>query len=285
MTMRMRLVLGLVTLLVCSLIVAGCTSVNANNQKIVTPTTSVNNDQTFIETVQSAGAELNPIIDDLGPAMSAKDYLTVQTLGTKLSSRAQFWHDKIASMPVSAQYQNQKSTYLQSLLDKKATGDEWTTEAQNSGKVTTTSPTVRITYQQTVAIQKTAQGANDNLNFLYAMDDSGTEISQIAYDVSIAEYANEFYIAKTLGTKLSTRSQYWYNKIAPMQVSLKYQESKNAFLLYLSESKFTGDANAEANQLCLNGERAASFDMLNEVNQHATKAVYYQDLATDKLPA
>jgi uncharacterized protein YceK len=270
MVIRTRLLLVLVTLMVCSLVVAGCTSVNANkDQKIVTTTTSTNNDQTFIETVQSAGADLNPIIDDIGPAMSAKDYLTVQTLGTKLSTRAQFWYDKISPMPVSSQYQDQKSTYLQALLNKKATGDEWTTEAQNSGKVTTTSPT----YQST----------NDDRTFIVAYNSA--LLDMLCPDLTTAEDQNDYPTVVTLSMKLSTRAQFWYDKITPMQVSSKYQVSKSAYLQALSEEKASYDALTKGTQLYQAGQVSAATDVFNQVVQHMNKAIDYINLAKDNYPS
>jgi len=285
MVIRTRLLLVLVTLMVCSLVVAGCTSVNANkDQKIVTTTTSTNNDQKFIETVQSAGADLNPIIDDIGPAMSAKDYLTVQTLGTKLSTRAQFWYDKISPMPVSSQYQDQKSAYLQALLNKKATGDQWATEAQNGGNVTTTSPTYQSTYQQTVAVQTTLQNANDDIKFLITGRDAMHELGPIITAIGAAINSNDLSTAKTLGAKLSTRSQYWYNEVAPLSVSSKYQESKEAFVIVISELKAGGDAAIEMMQLKQDGKVSASHDKGDEALRHLNKATIYLNLMGGELP-
>ena len=165
----MRLVLGLVTLLICALVVAGCTSVNANNQKnlnqqtvAVTSTSptlqSANDDQTFINAVERSGADLNPIVDKLSNAINANDYSTAGTLGFDLSAHAQFWYNKIDAMQVSSNYQDQKYSYLQALLDKKANGDDWASDASHHGaKVPSTSPPVEMTYRQTVTVSTPSQ--------------------------------------------------------------------------------------------------------------------------------
>jgi len=311
MTMRMRLVLGLVTLLICALVVAGCTSVNTNNQKnlnqqtmVVTSTSptlqGTNDDQTFINAVERSGADLNPIIDKLSNAINANDYSTAGTLGFDLSAHAQFWYNKIDTMQVSSNYQDQKTSYLQALLDKKANGDDWASDASHHGaKVPSTSPpvemtyrqtitvstTLQSTYQQTVAVQRTYPSANDDQKFIDAYKSSGQELAPIITAINTELGSYHYSTVKTLGAKLSTRSQYWYNEIAPLSVSSKYQEGEDAYIQALPEVKAYGDALADAIQFFQDGKGSAFTSKLNEANQHLKKATIYLNLAGAELPA
>lgn len=143
---------------------AGNAQVAVDSQTTVAVTSTsptlqgTNDDQTFINAVERSGADLNPIIDKLSNAINANDYSTAGTLGFDLSAHAQFWYNKIDTMQVSSNYQDQKTSYLQALLDKKANGDDWASDASHHGaKVPSTSPTVEMTYRQTVTVSTPSQ--------------------------------------------------------------------------------------------------------------------------------
>lgn len=102
----------LIGLLVAALAVAGCSSISAE-------------DQAYLSARQTSGAELGAILTDFDNATSTENYTATQTAGNKLSTRAQFWHDKIASIDVSSGYLDSKSTYLLGLSEWAASGDGW----------------------------------------------------------------------------------------------------------------------------------------------------------------
>lgn len=200
--------------------------------------------------MQNAGAELNPIIDDLVIEINANGYSTGETMSTKLSTRAQFWYDKITPMQVSSKYQKSKNAFLLSLLDMKAHNGEWTTEALNKDKVTgyrqitSTSSTSQSTYQQTMAVTPTSptlQSANDDQTFINAVERSGADLNPIIDNLSNAINANDYSTSGTLGFDLSAHAQFWYNKIDAMQVSSNYQDQKNTYLQALLDKKANGD--------------------------------------------
>ena len=148
-----------------------------------------------------------------------------------------------------------------------------------------TSPTSQNTYQQTVAVQKTAQSANNDFKYLVTMKDGLHELGPIATAAGNAMNTQDYSTAKTLSAKLSTRSQYWYNEVAPLSVSSKYQESKDAYLICLSEMKAGGDTTVEAIQLLQGGKKSAYTDKGNEALQHLNKATIYLNLAVAEIPA
>lgn len=102
----------LIGLLVAALAVAGCSSISAE-------------DQAYLSARQTSGAELGVILTDFDNATSTENYTATQTSGNKLSTRAQFWHDKVAAIDVSSKYLDSKNTYLLGLSEWAASGDGW----------------------------------------------------------------------------------------------------------------------------------------------------------------
>lgn len=155
----------------------------------------------------------------------------------------------------------------------------------------TPTPQVTITYTSTPisimttveAVQTTLQSGNDDIKFIITIKDATHELGPIATAAGTALNFNDLSTAKTLGAKLSTRSQYWYNEVAPLSVSSKYQEPKDALCIYLSEQKAGGDSWVEMIQLLQDGKVSAANDKANEGTQHLNKAIVYINLATAEL--
>jgi len=275
-----------------------------------------NDDIKYLDAYQSSIQDMSST--DLMTAMNANDYGTIKTISTKRSTRAQFWYDKISPMSVSSQYQESKNAFLLFLSESIAHYNGITKGAQlyQDGKWAESTAAMReaeehtnklidylnlakeklptsqsendnqkIVYQQTVAVPTTFQSANDDFKYLVTLKDATHELGPIATAAGTALNSNDLSTAKTLGAKLSTRSQYWYNEIAPLSVSSKYQESKDALCISLSEQKAGGDLWVEMIQLLQDGKVSASNDKANEANQHLKKATIYLNLATAELPA
>lgn len=279
---------------------------------------SANDDQNYIDAYKSSLQELVPIGTAINTKLGSYDFSTTKTLSMKWSTRSQYWYNEVAPLSVSSNYQESKDAFLLYLSEVKAEGDGLAEAMQlfqdgkgpaftsklNEVKQHTnlaanyidqaadslpTSQSVndnqKIVYRQTVAVQRTLQRANDDQKFIDAYKSSGQELAPIITAINTELGSYHYSTVKALGTKLSTRTQFWYNEISPMQVSSNLQEGEDAYLQALPEVKAYGDALADAMQFFQDGNGPAFTSKLNEANQHLKKATIYLNLAAAELPA
>jgi len=111
-----------------------------------------------------------------------------------------------------------------------------------------------------------------------------TELQPISADLSAAFQAEKYSDIVTIGTKLSTRSTFWRERIAPMSVTAKCADAKTALVLALDESALAGEGDAAAMRLYLDGRVAEATAKLEEALPHTEKATEYLKIAEEKLP-
>lgn len=119
-------------------------------------------------------------------------------------------------------------------------------------------------------------------------------------DVDLTPMYNEWFQAKEawdysrstlLGTNLSIKSKYWYDKISPLPVSAKMSDTKSARLQALSEEQAAGDEWAKIipkYQLGIKDKIFADViegrSGIQNVTDHINRMKIYNQIANESFP-
>jgi|GEM_PF-837501 hypothetical protein len=106
------------------------------------------------------------------------------------------------------------------------------------------------------------------------------EISQV---FSGGVNSANFSAQRAVGSKLSTRSRFWYDTLNPMPVSTKLAGSKQSTLLGLKEFESAGDDIVRSMDFTIIGDFASADPLMTEAGTHITNGGNYFGTAADQL--
>jgi len=250
------------------------------NRSVPSALNQVDEKQIFFEYIAQEYGEFKQIIADFftayDSATTTDEYSKSLVLAMNMSTQAQFWHNKIADLPIPSDMEESKTLFLQYISERQATGVAYAKAMQHHLDYMGLMKEVKK--HMTWETQYITKGNQHNDKYITVKNQIFYETISLAFpenkqiwsEINTATTANDFSRAQALAIYSSHRAQFWHDKIGDLHVLPNLQESKIAFLLALSEDRAQGDVYAKALQHLMNYR-----DLMEEGNQHCNKATNY----------